>query len=282
MLRVLFEMGLVNCLGIVLSPGPIEMMSSPMEANSNKTAPSRKKSLIGNPDQCHLWEKKLGESGHVYRKTVKVYAKEAEADGVLETVVDDVIEARKNYTKGDYIMCSTRGGRFPMPRSEFHASYAHVDPEPSEDSSLADEGFLQYLTKGTKILALPISETDIEIYFPGGKVDGNILSGSGSSSIVLEAGDVIAMPFPEGGQVYPIKKTLFEKTYTIQDRATSHAEREAYENRTSLVRMMEKHATAVRNTLKSLGLSHVAVSTDASSSGLVKLYNELVSCQSNV
>ena len=196
-------------------------------------------------------------AGHVYRNTVKVYAKEAEADGVLETVAHQLAAAVA------YTSCFFRGGRFPMPRSASHASYAHVDPEPSEDSNLADEGFLQYLTKGTEILALPISETDIEMYFPGGKVDGNILSGSGSSSIVLAAGDVLAMPFPEGGQVYPIKKTLFEKTYTIQDRATSHAEREAYVNRTSLVRTMEKHATAVRNTLKSLGLNDAtsAIST---------------------
>ena len=196
-------------------------------------------------------------AGHVYRNTVKVYAKEAEADGVLETVAHQLAAAVA------YTSCFFRGGRFPMPRSASHASYAHVDPEPSEDSNLFDEGFLQYLTKGTEILALPISETDIEIYFPGGKVDGNILSGSGSSSIVLAAGDVLAMPFPEGGQVYPIKKTLFEKTYTIQDRATSHAEREAYVNRTSLVRTMEKHATAVRNTLKSLGLNDAtsAIST---------------------
>ena len=57
------------------------------------------------------WDHKIKATGAIYRKTGKILAKVSEADGVIETTVNGVCEARKPYEQGDFIIIGSRGGR---------------------------------------------------------------------------------------------------------------------------------------------------------------------------
>ena len=176
-------------------------------------------------------------------------------NGTIETVVDGVVEARRDYCKGDYIVLGSRGGRYPMTASEFASRY-HTDretqenrenrekqavveapslpsrpparrptkkrtsfrfvfgdasmskaPRPARDPALAEEGFELFTPTG-KVWIHELSAEDIRKHFPAGR-----FTGRWGGEVKVDAGDILASPFPSGGEVYLIKSQLFFRTY---------------------------------------------------------------------
>ena len=72
----------------------------------------------------------------------------AVAAGSVETVVNGVSEASRRYEKGDFIVCGSRGGRYPMKAAAFAARYAQDRPQPATNAVLGAEGFRLYTPTG--------------------------------------------------------------------------------------------------------------------------------------
>ena len=164
------------------------------------------------------WDAVLRRNGSVYCKMTKVHAKPALEDGVLETIVDGVLETRKPYKQGDFILRGTQNERYTMGQVDFEARYEISKPEPAESDALAAEGFQVYLPTG-KIWGHELSADEVKAYFPAGQ----FIASWGSAMIVSE-GDFLAMPFPVGGELYRIDRVAFSKTYTLADYVPSQAE----------------------------------------------------------
>ena len=143
----------------------------------------------------------------VYEKITKIHAKEALDNGVLETVVQAVVQTSKLYEKGDMIICGAEGERYTMQAMAFAARYDRVNFEPATNPALDAGGFKLYKATG-KIWAHLVSDDDIAQRL----VAGQFIAAWGSP-IAVEAGDYLAMPFPGGGEMYRIKKDEFSQTY---------------------------------------------------------------------
>jgi hypothetical protein len=154
------------------------------------------------------WGSVLQNDKYVYAKTTKMHAKRAAEDGVLETILDGVVETSKPYKKGDFIMHGTEGERYAMKVMDFSSRYETEKPEPAATSELMSEGFNLYMAKG-KVWAREMTSSDIEMEFPAGQ-----FIASWGSPMIVQSGDFLAMPFPAGGEVYRIEKTAFANTYS--------------------------------------------------------------------
>ena len=94
------------------------------------------------------WSAILRRDGAVYSKHVKVNAKRATEEGVIETVVGGNVEARRPYSKNDYIVCGSRGGRYAMEAQLFNSRYISDRPGPATERKLANVGFKSYMAQG--------------------------------------------------------------------------------------------------------------------------------------
>jgi hypothetical protein len=153
------------------------------------------------------WGGRLKIEGNIYSKHKKVHAMLAQENGVLDTVVNGMVQARKTYSEGDYIMCGSRGGRYPMSAVDFSARYNVDGPEPASDQALAAESFFLYPPTG-KIWALEVAADEAVRYFPAGH-----FIGKWGRPIGVNATDFLVMPHPDGNEIYRIKKPLFDDTY---------------------------------------------------------------------
>ena len=102
-----------------------------------------------------MWGAILRREGFIYVKSTKVHAKRMTEEGTVDTVVDGKIEARRAYEKGDYLICGSRGGRYPMPEHQFSSRYSTTHPDPASDPALASAGFKLFKAKG-KVGALAL------------------------------------------------------------------------------------------------------------------------------
>ena len=98
-------------------------------------------------DAYYEWNATLREA-HIYSKSTAVYAKRMTEDGVIETIVGGSVEACRSYVKSDYLVCGSRGGRWPMSTGDFNLRYDTRKPEPASDPRLARAGFKQYKAIG--------------------------------------------------------------------------------------------------------------------------------------
>lgn len=152
------------------------------------------------------WDSVLRLEGCVYRKHLCVHAKIAHEDGSIDTIVDGILEGRQKYKIGDYIMRGARGGLFRMKEIDFAARYSRVS-EAAESPSLAKAGFSRFKPIG-KIWARAISAAEIARNFPAGK-----FFGKWGGIVTLAPSDMLALPWPAGGEIYAIKNSAFKKTY---------------------------------------------------------------------
>jgi Ca2+-binding EF-hand superfamily protein len=170
----------------------------------------RQEAVLSQGEVMAHWADTLRHDGRVYCKTTNIHAKVALESGVLETVVGGIVEARKTYEVNDYIVCGSRGGRYPMRAADFISRYERGRPQPATDPALGEEGFRLFTPTG-KIWARQISDTEVEAHFPAGKF-------LGKGSVDVFADDFLAMPFPTGGEIYVIKQSLFVNTYALNKR----------------------------------------------------------------
>lgn len=129
----------------------------------------------GVPSQAQVLEQWGGRLRRTstYVKTTEVFAKMAMEDGVIDTIVDGVIESRNEYAAGAYIVVGSRGGRYAMQPDVFAARYDHTRPiDPNSGGSLAEEGFKLFQSMGI-VYALELSEDHISMHFPMGQFIGS-------------------------------------------------------------------------------------------------------------
>lgn len=177
-----------------------------MSLSGEQQRPLIEECIPSQAETLAIWQSKM-KSASVYRKTVRMNAKVAKEDGFIETIVNGVCESRGPYTKGDYIVIGSRGGRYSMRAIDFSARYDHSEPEPNCDALLAGEGFFAYKPTGT-IWAHELSPDEVRRYFPTNK-----FMGKWGAAIEVGPSDLLAMPHPSGGEVYAIKNELFHKSY---------------------------------------------------------------------
>ena len=158
-------------------------------------------------DVLERWETVLRQEGLVCSKSIPVHAKLMREDGVISTIVDDVIEDTSTYNKGDYIISGSRGGQYAMEPSRFESRYDHTRSEQANDAKLAKDGFKLYQSTG-KVWAHELTVDEVEAHFPAG-----LLTGSWGGTAPVKAGCYLVMPFPTAGEIYTITKTLFDDAY---------------------------------------------------------------------
>ena len=104
--------------------------------------------VVSQVDMLRVWDAMLRREGSIYEKITKIHAKCTREEGTIETIVGEKIEARRAYAKGDYIVCGSRGGRYPMPERQFTSRYSTTRSDPASDPVLAIAGFRLYKAKG--------------------------------------------------------------------------------------------------------------------------------------
>ena len=171
-----------------------------IDEGSTSTVPSQREVVAA-------WSKELMRPQNIHIKTQSVHAKIAHEAGFLETVVKGVLEGRKTYDSGDYIVCGSRGGKYPMSGEQFALRYVHDAPTKPLSSVLEMQGFQLFEPRG-KVWARELDADDLETRFPAGRFIGRW----GGTQFV-KMGDILAMPYPDGDEVYVIQKALFERSY---------------------------------------------------------------------
>ena len=94
-----------------------------------------------------------------------------------------------------------------MPALDFMSRYDCTQPRSAHDPGLAEEGFQLYQPKG-KVWAHKLTAAEVEAHFPAGR-----FMGKWGGAIAVQATDMLAMPYPNGGEIYVIKHALFCNTY---------------------------------------------------------------------
>ena len=128
----------------------------------------------------------------------------------MDTVIKGITEARVPYVKGDFIVCGSREGHYPMKRADFTMRYETTRTEPAVDTTLASEGFRLYTPKG-KVWAREVTAAECGTHFPAGH-----FLGRWGESARIEPLDFLAMPYPSGGEIYSIRRNLFLSTYKME------------------------------------------------------------------
>ena len=105
-----------------------------------------------------------------------------------------------------------------MTSVDFTKRYERGQPEPASEHELAREGFELYRPTG-RIWARTLSTHEAASHFPAGQ-----LLGRWGGPTEVRATDYLAMPHPEGGEVYRITKALFVKTYMPENFVPSQEE----------------------------------------------------------
>ena len=104
--------------------------------------------VVSQADVLQIWDVMLRREGLIHVKTTKVHAKCMTEEGTIETVVNAITESRRAYEKGDYLVCGSRGGRYPMQERQFTSRYSTFQPEPASNPALASAGFKLFKAKG--------------------------------------------------------------------------------------------------------------------------------------
>ena len=115
-------------------------------ANTEETSDGR---VVSQAEVLQVWDDMLRREGSTHAKCTKVHAKRMTEEGTIATVIDGKIEARRRaYEKGDYVVCGSRGGRYPMKERQFLSRYSTTHPDPASDPALARAGFKLFKAKG--------------------------------------------------------------------------------------------------------------------------------------
>ena len=114
-------------------------------ANATETTNCR---VVSQVTALQQWDDTLRREGSIHSKVTKVNAKRMPEEGTIETVVDGKMESRRSYERGDYLVCGSRGGRYPMADHQFSSRYNITCPEPASDPKLASAGFKMFKAKG--------------------------------------------------------------------------------------------------------------------------------------
>lgn len=187
---------------------------TPVSANSTDT----EETVPTQQEMIEIWTGRLQVKSNMFRKEVKVKAKVAEEGGELETVVDGVVETTKAYSAGDVIVVNPGGERYSMSKAIFDKRYylCAIEECKEKDSVAAPDGdgFVVYSAKG-KVWATAVTGTDMQSHFP----KGSFIASWGSEMKVSE-GDMLAMPCPDGGEVYRIEQGAFNSTYVSEESAS--------------------------------------------------------------
>ena len=145
-----------------------------------------------------------------YRKTTKMHAKPALEDGIVETIVDGVVEDRKSCKRGDFIVIGSRGGRYAMSELSFATRYDRTRPEPATDPTIAEDGFRLYSPIGS-IWAHALTTSEASTCFPTGR-----FKSKWGGLLTVKVGDCLAMPYPAADEIYVIPKQLFASAYKLK------------------------------------------------------------------
>ena len=192
------------------------------------------------------WDATLRREGAIYSKVSRVQAKRMSEKGSIDTVVGGkIVQTQRPYDVGDYVMCGSRQtstGAFsfyPVKQSDFSLRYDTSDTNPAVDPMLDMAGFRSYKPKG-KVWSHRLTHDELALHFPSGKLTGKCTCVSlvltsplcynyrlsivlvcdvllGGGIVEIAPGDVVVMPFPDGGEVYSIKGRLFDSTYDPED-----------------------------------------------------------------
>ena len=155
---------------------------------------------------CEAWENRV-RSSQVYAKCIKCHAMQTTTAGQLDTIVNGVKETTKSYEVGDWIVMGPSGERYSMDNKGFTKRYIVDTPNEAQTPELAAEGFKLYTACG-RIWARQISEAECAEYFPSGQ----FLAAWGEA-MAVNPGDYLAVPNPQGGEIYRIETSAFMKTY---------------------------------------------------------------------
>merc|ERR1719414_1015650 len=109
-------------------------------------------------------------------------ARQATADGTLETIIDGKLETTKTYNVGDYILKGTDGEEYTMSEDSFSSRYDVGGAQDTADEALAAEGFKLYKPTG-RAWAEQLDENAVATHFPAGK-----FIASWGSEMVMEPG----------------------------------------------------------------------------------------------
>ena len=128
--RLAMRLGTGGLLGA--ADGPSQQQPSERHVESCEDVPSQEAVL-------EQWDDILRDDlSTVYKKTAQIHAIETVENGAL-TILEGSTEIKKNYEKGDYIVCGSEGDRYTMRALDFAVRYDRNRPRPASNPALANE-----------------------------------------------------------------------------------------------------------------------------------------------
>ena len=160
----------------ILMPSSLDEETTPPQWAASPLAPTAADNVSkhGTLESCEevpsqenmleQWDNVLRDNRSIFKKTAKIHAIEATANGSL-TVVEGASEVSKPFEKGDYILCGPKGDRYTMRALDFAVRYDCNRPQAATNAELAEEGFQLYQATN-RIWALKLTVEQVETYFP--------------------------------------------------------------------------------------------------------------------
>ena len=208
----------------------------------------------------------------------------------FKTVYVEIMQASENqkevttrteasrFKKDDYIVRDERGRHWVVDASEFiHQFELETVGEGATPSET--DGFARYRST-TKLWVHELSESDVMTHFPNGK-----FSRTDGTEQVVKPGDVLSIPYPEGGELSCLEKHVFENKYerVISHETTTHsADGESVPSQTETLVKWENIIKANGKRYRKVAKVHAKVAQDSGTVSTIvdgveearKLYNK--------
>ena len=133
----------------------------------------------------------IKKEGKTYRKSVVVKARLASLGEVIQTITDGKVETSNAAKEGDFVVINPTGECYIIPGDKFKKRYEHFEGD-------------EYKATG-RIIGL-IASKEIADECPE-------FEAAWGEPMILEEGDVLAMPLGGDPEVYRIAKSVFKETY---------------------------------------------------------------------
>ena len=163
--------------------------------------------MLSQAEMVATFEDMIRKADQVFEKTTSCAAKMATESGRLDTVVAGQTETSHDFVPGDWIVANPDGERYVMGKAKFMARYDSANPSEPSSLELKSEGFRSYRAIGS-IWGYRITEADVQQHFTAG-----CFQASWGEKMVCCRDDILAVPWPDGGEIYRIEKTAFQDTY---------------------------------------------------------------------
>lgn len=151
---------------------------------------------------------RIEKEGKRFRKSAIVQAKPAKEGESVVTITDGKVETKNVAKKGDWLVVNPTGEEYLLPDEKIKSRYEKLDHLDAVLLKNKLDGFDYFKATG-KVMAIVADDKDA--------TEDPTFIASWGEPMILESGDVLAMPIGSKPEIYRIEGDVFDKTYEYDD-----------------------------------------------------------------